>query len=279
MTFSYCGQQQEKKQQYQQVYSLPIVMNEEEWELSSIEDKSFVLIYNTALCNHLLGMNLLVTIRDYNQDQEAGKHYIKSNIKDYGRKNSRLKQNKNKNKRAAINKTTKTNNINTLSNTCERAFHVAKNLYRLALENVISFVNGVDQLCYVAMFNNMSHVYKTLQGFNSQEASRFDLLLLKAIFWWKDTNSFKLLSSSSTSSATSTQSNNISLPLSYQDQEDTTTTTTTTMPSSSGSSSNHNNASNNSCYEDDDLEIIDSFLENVFYLVGVPYAIVPAPAA
>ena len=299
MTLSYAGQQdlqaqaqQDQNQQgkFQQVYSLPIVMNEEEWELSSIEDKSFVLIYNTALCSHLYGMSLFVTIRSsYNQDEEdqedqeastsVDKQHSKS-IPYYNSRNNsiRLDTNKNNktNKRKYKNNRT---NINTLSDKCERAFHVAKNLYRLALENVISFVNGVDQLCYVAMFNNMSHVYKTLHGYNSQEANRFDLLLLKAIYWWKDTNSFKLLSSQSQQqsqqqSVQQSSNNNASSPppLSYQqDQDD-------TMPTATAS--NHNNASSSSsCYDDNDLEIIDSFLENVFYLVGVPNTIVPAPAA
>jgi len=58
----------------------------------------------------------------------------------------------------------------------------------LTLENVLSVVNLVNQLCYVAMFNNMSHVLKALQGYNSPEVYHFDILLLKGINWWKETN-------------------------------------------------------------------------------------------
>merc|ERR1712238_378914 len=98
-----------------------------------------------------------------------------------------------------------------LSSTCERRFHIAKNLYRLALDNILSFVNGVDQLCYVAMFNNMSHVLKTLQGYNSQEVYHFDMLLFKAINWWKETHSSSFMGNESSNNThsyyTSTNTN------------------------------------------------------------------------
>merc|ERR1712238_271980 len=71
---------------------------------------------------------------------------------------------------------------------CERVFAVAKSLYRLAIENV-SLVVGVDKICYVALFNNVSHTCKTLHGYHSPEAYQYDDLLLKAIFWWRDSSS------------------------------------------------------------------------------------------
>ena len=59
-----------------------------------------------------------------------------------------------------------------------------------------------------------------------------------------------------------------------------------TMPSVSTTSLGHNNNnyyynanSTTNRYDDDDLEIIDSFLENVFYLIGAQQHIVPAAAA
>merc|ERR1712238_524439 len=79
---------------------------------------------------------------------------------------------------------------------CERVFAVAKSLYRLAIENV-SLVVGVDKICYVALFNNVSHTCKTLHGYHSPEAYQYDDLLLKAIFWWRDSSSTGDESSSS----------------------------------------------------------------------------------
>ena len=40
----------------------------------------------------------------------------------------------------------------------------------------------------------------------------------------------------------------------------------------------HNHIENDS-YSDDDAEIIDAFLENVFYLIGTPSSVAPARAA
>ncbi|OEU09756.1 hypothetical protein FRACYDRAFT_264063 [Fragilariopsis cylindrus CCMP1102] len=218
-TFPYCGrrsssedqqvqdQDQDQDQQDQpyrhEVYCLPIVMNEEEWELSSNEEKSFVLIYNTALCNHLWGMELLVSIAQDHQNTNT------------------TTTSPNQEEEKVLSK-----------KLCERAFCVAHKLYRLAHENVVStFVNGVDQLCYVAIFNNISHVCKTIQGYDSQEANQFDLLLLKAIYWWKDTSDL---------CSSTTRTNN---------------------------------------YADNDIDIIDSFLEHVFYLIGAPCDVAPATAA
>jgi len=68
------------------------------------------------------------------------------------------------------------------------------------------------------------------------------------------------------------------------------TASRSTSVTTSGSSNSNNNSGISSgnndddsdYYDDDggnDADIIDAFLENVFYLVGVPLAIVPAPAA
>jgi len=42
---------------------------------------------------------------------------------------------------------------------------------------------------------------------------------------------------------------------------------------------NNNNNNHNNCYDDRDADIIDMFMENVFYLIGVSPVIVPAAAA
>jgi hypothetical protein len=282
LSFSYCGrsssssssnseearttQDQQDRHQHSyrhEVYSLPIVMNEEEWELSSIEDKSFVLIYNTAVCNHLWGMQLLVSIQDNQQKKTTNQEQEEEKQKDQ-------------------------------SKLCERAFYVAHKLYRLALENVITFVSGVDQLCYVAMFNNISHVCKTIQGYDSQEGYQFDLLLLKAIFWWKDTSGVCSSSSTTTSSSSSSSSDSSSTTATaatatataaiiatrshYDDVNIMRSNPNSNSSSNNSSSSNLNNSRTNN-YADNDIDIIDSFLENVFYLIGAHCDASPAQAA
>ena len=254
-TFPYCGRrsssedqqvqdhdhdQDQQDQPYRhEVYCLPIVMNEEEWELSSNEEKSFVLIYNTALCNHLWGMELLVSIA---QDHQNTNTTVTSPSQEEEKVLSKK--------------------------LCERAFCVAHKLYRLAHENVVStFVNGVDQLCYVAIFNNISHVCKTIQGYDSQEANQFDLLLLKAIYWWKDTSDLcSSTTSSATTTTTTTNHNDVNIM-----------TSSSNNSTSNSNSSTFNRRTNN--YADNDIDIIDSFLENVFYLIGAPCDVAPATAA
>merc|ERR1719428_1285135 len=73
-----------------------------------------------------------------------------------------------------------------LAEHCRETLTIAKLLYKLALENSVSFANGVDKMCYVALYNNLSHVLKTLEGYDSAEAQWCDDMLLKAIFWWRD---------------------------------------------------------------------------------------------
>jgi len=245
-TPSYCGghrKEQEEHKNYNhnhEIYSLPIVMTEEEWESSSDDDKSFVLIYNTALCNHLWGMELLVTIQAHQQSTEE-------------EESNNTRKNNNNNKSSSF--------YDLSVNSCEHVLVVAKSLYKLAFENV-SVVVGVDKICYVALFNNVSHICKTLHGYDSQEAYQYDDLLLQAIFWWRDSTdeSSRSISSSSLSPSASTS---------------TSLDGSTTTASNSSSSSN----SNSYYYADTDSDIIDSFLENVFYLIGAQDAIVPAPAA
>lgn len=194
---------------YQQVYCLPIVLDEGEWNNASTKDKSFVLLFNSALCNHLLGMELLGS---------------RQNLKQQGHEHTKDDRDK-----------------RVLDEMCSRVFITARVLYRLGLENASSFIHGVDKICYLAMFNNMSHVCKTMDGFNSIEAFAMDKHLLKAIYWWKDTECRRI-------------------------QE--TATWARTSP-----------ATSNTSYVEEDAEIIDAFLDNTFYLVGVQQNVAPAPVA
>lgn len=215
---SYCGQAHQDK--YHQVYSLPIVMHDDEWDSASLQEKYSILIFNTSLCNHLLGMCLLKQETLY---------------------------------------ATSSNNTNYSIKGYQYFFEVAGMLYKLALSN-ISTVNpsGIDQLCHVAMFNNISHVYKTLQGCDSREAYLYDILLLKAIYWWKDSNS-------NLNESSSTNMMDMSPPVygSSSLRNDTTATVTESMMTTSATSATE--------------EIIDSFLDNIFYLISASDA--PASAA
>ena len=214
----YSGQQEyhqerygQQQSQYHQVYSLPIVMEETEWDTAPTQDKSFVLIFNTALCNHLWGMQLM-------------QQYL-----------------------AATSGKSSNNSLPTeaMAQHCRETLTVAKLLYKLALENSVSFANGVDKMCYVALYNNLSHVCKTLEGYESMEAQWCDDMLLKAIFWWRD---------STQQYNTNNNINNLQMQ------------------------SRSNNTSSD-VYLDDDLEIMDVFFDNVYYRMGVPEEIAPAAAA
>jgi hypothetical protein len=249
-SISYCGQQEyhnesgdnpaqcnevDSHSHNHQVYSLPIVMDEMEWETAPIQDKSFVLIFNTALCNHLWGMQLM-------------QQYIAATSD-------------------ANNTNANANNASTLpvpsaaamAEHCRETLTVAKLLYKLALENSVSFANGVDKMCYVALYNNLSHLCKTLEGYDSMEAQWCDDMLLKAIFWWRDSHQQQ-------------QPSNPSNNNNHQQRA-----TSNTMVSASNAIHHHPTCPDR--YLDDDVDIIDAFFDNVYYRVGVPEDIVPAAAA
>ena len=235
-SLSYCGQQEyheeqygDQKPQHHQVYSLPIVMEETEWENAPVQDKSFVLIFNTALCNHLWGMQLM-------------QQYIEATAKGKSNSNS----NSNSVPTAAI------------AEHCRDTLTVSKLLYKLALENSVSFANGVDKMCYVALYNNLSHVCKTLEGYESMEAQWCDDMLLKAIFWWRDSNG---------------QHHNHNQNQNHNHNQ------SSPQGRNSNNNSNINNSSSADMYLDDDVVIIDSFFDNVYYRIGVPEGIAPATAA
>lgn len=218
-SISYSGQQEYHEEKYgrqrplhHQVYSLPIVMEESEWDTAPVQDKSFVLIFNTAVCNHLWGMELM-------------QQYLEATANNNN--NSPVPS-------AAV------------AQHCRETLTVAKLLYKLALENSVSFANGVDKMCYVALYNNLSHVCKTLEGYESLEAQWCDDMLLKAIFWWRD-------------STQQHQNQNNSNQWSPQGR-------------------NNNNASTD-MYLDEDVEIVDAFFDNVYYRIGAPEEIAPAAAA
>jgi len=181
---------------FHQVYSLPIVMDETEWERASPDDQSFVLVFNSALSNHLCGMKLL-SLTGANCDQGP--------------------------------------------------FETARALYLLALETLWNTgamagfqggrIRSVDKLCLPAIFNNLSHASKLLDGYASKESSAYDSVLLKSVFWWIDGNSSAYGSSSSFTGSDLRRSS------------------------------------------DGDEEVIEAFIDTVFYLIGVPESVVPAAAA
>jgi hypothetical protein len=238
-TFSYSGQDVDRfpdKWMQHQVYSLPIVMEKYEWDNAPTSDRSFVLIFNSALCNHLMGVQLLLN----HQLQKS--FYQKEEF-------------------AAIDQSA-----------YKGPFEVARMLYKLALEVFSGATSksesgglfvGVDRLCYPAVFNNLSHVFKTLEGYNSYDAFQYDQLLLKSVYWLID---------SAPSSANSTP-HHAAAPLVSQGIEAFATLNGTESPGS------QNNSSSSDCYDDDNADVIDAFLENAFYLIGTPRSIAPAPAA
>lgn len=211
--------EEEAQNHHHEVYCLPIVMDDAEWVLASIEDKTFILIFNTAICNHLWGMNIQMEYsypHHHHQHQHQQEHSMK------------------------------------------RALLVANSLYRWGLDiasrvgNPCHYGSSRDMviidchlcICIVVILNNTSHVLKTLEGPHSAEGHMFDQLLLKAIFWWRDSQEQRHRQGSS---------------LQQDDPR--------------GHSSNYD------VYEEDEEEIIDSFLDNVFYLIGLPNQIAPAAAA
>jgi len=246
-TLNYCGQEEyhhehglvSQHHYHHQVYSLPIVMEESEWDTAPVQDKTFVLIFNTALCNHLWGMQLM-------------QQYIAATTSPLGASNGEA--------------------VAALAEHCRETLTIAKLLYKLALENSVSFANGVDKMCYVALYNNLSHVLKTLEGYDSAEAQWCDDMLLKAIFWWRDSTNHHTSHHGSSSSGhyhasgSSGRSGNSS-------------SSHHNLSTGSHSYGNSNSNSLSDMYLDDDAEIIDAFLENVYYRVGVPENIVPAAAA
>jgi len=152
---------------------------------------------------------------------------------------------------------------------CRDTLTVAKLLYKLALENSVSFANGVDKMCYVALYNNLSHVLKTLEGYDSMEAQWCDDMLLKAIFWWRD----------STHPQQQQQQQQLPALPSRSSQRGEQPGQRGASSQSSSSFQQQQQQHPSDLYLDDDVEIIDAFFENVFYRVGVPEDIVPAAAA
>mmetsp|Transcript_13812 Transcript_13812/g.34706 ORF Transcript_13812/g.34706 Transcript_13812/m.34706 type:complete len:334 (+) Transcript_13812:143-1144(+) len=182
------------KRSYHKIYALPIVMDDSEWKNASPDDRSFVLVFNSALSNHLWGMKLL----------------------------------------------------SLMGPKCHKGhFETAKALYLLALETLWNTgssagfnggrIRSVDKLCVPAIFNNLSHCSKVLDGYGSRESSVYDSVLLKSVFWWIDGNS-----SVYTSPSVNTDLRRAS---------------------------------------DGDAEVIEAFLDTVFYLIGSPQSTVPAAAA
>ena len=203
-----------KENRYHEVYCMPIELTKSEWESTSLDDKTFVLVFNSALCNHLWGMEI--------QEQES------TNACQVKRQAEQQEQ------------------------TSQMAFVVANELYHLALGNAsnsgriigINPRNGDAQinrnvifdsrLYLLAILNNLSHIYKTVGGDISDDSLKYDRMLLKAIFWWRDVRE---------------------------------------------QLRRHGGDNDGDNYDEKNDEIVEIFLEHVFYLIGAPGSVVPAAAA
>jgi len=276
--FSYCGQQRyhetggrngdqhQQQQRNHQVYCRPIVVDKFVWETAPSKDKSFVLIFNTALCNHLWGMRLMeecallsATIRTTAEAAAVASAAPRGQPHHHNYEQAAS---------AAA--------LSDLTGHCYETFSVAKILYRLALENSVSFSHGVDKLSYVALYNNLSHLCKSLEGCetagdssSSEEALWCDEMLLKAVFWWRDS---KATTTTATSNNNSISNSNYHQALAHHGGR--------LGNSSSNSNNNFTGTEARHCHNDeDDEEIIDAFLDNVFYRIGVTEKIAPAAAA
>jgi len=246
-TFPYSGQQVDRSPHewiHHKIYSMPIVMDECEWKEAPMDDRTFVLIFNSALSNHLLGVHRLMRFHQLQCRQKLNHHHRRmddfTQMTDY-----------------------------------RKPFEVAKMLYKLALEvfsGAPSTFVGVDRLCYPAVFNNLSHVCKVLDGYDSQNVYNYDKYLLKSIYWLIDSRQpiapnqqgMEMPSLSISGSATSPSS-----PLSSSRSAQVNYYTANSTDRHSG----------NNSYDDADAEILDAFVENVFYLIGTSQSIAPAAAA
>jgi len=248
-TISYSGQEANRpaeKWMHHQIYTLPIVMNQTEWKNAPPYVRSFVLIFNSAISHHLMGMELLL---HHQQLQASG----------------------------AADSDSSTSSCSGFATGHERHLDVARMLYKLAMEAykyAVSFESGrisfgVDRLCFPAIFNNLSHVCKTLEGQGSQDAYRYDCFLLKTVQW--------IIHGTMSVSRNNNDSNsNILVATSNQTPV---TTPRATTPTSNGVGAAANHPELNDCYDDDFVEVLDAFLENAFYLIGAPLSIIPAAAA
>ncbi len=139
--------------QYREVYCLPMVMEDLEWESISLDDKTFVLIFNSAMCNHLWGMHF--------EEQE----HRQGNRKHDGDRQSL--------------------SAFAIADTLYRL--ALSNAVGRDLRNCSSDGSRTQfQLCLLAVLNNLCHISYSLNGSTSCEALHFDRTLLKAIFWYRD---------------------------------------------------------------------------------------------
>ena len=322
-TLPYCGQfqhhQQNNRQQsseYHQVYSLPIVMSEYEWDTSKHQEKYVVLMFNIALCNHLHGMDLLslgMELQEQVQVPGQGQQYHQQLQQQQQQQQQQLSS--------------------SLMYMAQQSFHTARNYYRLALSencNIDGSFNDnsvpiyvFDKFTYPAIFNNMSHVCKSLDGYgynsSNGEAYGYDTLLLKSIYWLRvvvaddssNSNSVSISTSIPSSSSSNEASNSSSLNSNSNSSDSASTTGTTTATATASIPMDHSSSTSSSTpmmpmavtaddgliddhpqqqrtnigsssshfYDDNDADIIDAFMENVFYLIGVSDNVVPASAA
>lgn len=247
-TFPYSGQQVDRppcKWLHHKIYSMPIVMDDCEWKEAPMDDRTFILIFNSALSNHMLGIQRLMRYQLFQGPQIFHHHHHRNAANDF----------------------------------IEMAdfrtpFEVAKKLYKLGLEVFsgapTTFV-GVDRLCYPAVFNNLSHVCKVLDGYDSQDSYNYDMFLIKSIYWMIDSRQpispnqqgleVSHLYTNSIATAPSFARSSRNTQINYS-------TTANTI-----------NYTEKNPYDDADDEILEAFLENVFYLIGTSQSTAPAAAA
>ena len=157
----------DNEDQHHQVYCLPLAMSALEWEHSSETDRSFVLVFNMALCYHLWGMDVVAAAAaSFLSTPGAGFFTSYSSMMMEPPSPPPPHQQQSPQPQQQL--------------FAQQLFHEAKKLY-LLVGGHDGDVYVVDKFCYPAIFNNLSHVCKSLEGYHSYEAYRYDTLLLKSV--------------------------------------------------------------------------------------------------
>lgn len=138
--------------QYREVYCLPLVMEDLEWESISLDDRTFVLIFNSAMCNHLWGMHF-----EEQEHRQGNRKHNRQSVRAFVVADTLY--------RLALSNAVSGDRRNCANDGSRTQF----------------------QLCLLAVLNNLCHISYSLSGPTSCEALHFDRTLLKAIFWYRDT--------------------------------------------------------------------------------------------
>ena len=132
-------------------------------------------------------------------------------------------------------------------------------MYAFGIEILFPFVRDIDKIFYAAILNNASHVCKTIEGNDSLDAYWYDRHLVRAIYWLKVNHPKSFMGTTApTTEAASARAGSSRVRL--------------TIPADRLRSIIGNLINGeviNDGYDDEDDDIIDSFFENVFYLISV----------